>query len=91
MPAASLRSRAADVLKQAVTERACFGCAFFGGFFCIFFFPFFSFCAAKSVPASWVEGTEFSKAVAVSAGDLVVAEGAEVLSFLALLAQKYKY
>jgi hypothetical protein len=43
------------------------------------------------VPASWVEGTEFSKAAVVSAGDLVVAEGAEVRSFLALLVQKYKY
>ena len=63
----------------------------FSDFFCVFLFAFFYFCAAKSVPASWVEGTEFSKAAVVSPGDLVVAEGAEVLSFLALLVQKYKY
>ena len=64
---------------------------FFLRIYLYLFFPFFSFCAAKSVPASWVEGTEFSKAAVVSPGDLVVAEGAEVLSFLALLVQKYKY
>ena len=54
------------------------GC-FFCGFFVSLFFNFF--CAAKSVPASWVEGTVFSKAAVVSPGDLVVAEGAEVRSF----------
>jgi hypothetical protein len=35
----------------------------------------------KSVPPSWAEGVEFSKAASVSPGDLVVVEGPSGLFF----------